>query len=87
MVEIKGMQKDIIEYDLRDLADGIEINEWRLFVINDSHSDSIIIQIQKDDGEAVSHIPRSLFLKMDDNDFDALINTIIYYNYQEYELD
>jgi hypothetical protein len=85
-MDIKEMKKDIIEYDLYWVVDGIPYGEYQLTILNED--DKIIIVLDDNEGFASWAMDREEFLNISTTeDLKKHINSILYYNYIEYEGD
>ena len=83
-MDIKEIKKDIIEYDLYYLLDGIEYGDYLLSIFNEG--DEIIIIVHDNQGSASFGMSRKEFLNINTTDeLKEHINSILYYNYIEYE--
>ena len=83
-ISIEEIKKDIIEYDLYYVVDGIPYGDYLLTVINEG--DKILIIISDNKGSASYTMSKEEFLniKMTD-ELKQHISSILYYNYIEYE--
>lgn len=83
-MDIKEMKKDLLEYDLYDLLDGIQYGDYLLNIYNGA--DKIIIVVYDDKGSASWAMEKREFLNIGTNEeLEKIINGILYYNYHEYE--
>lgn len=83
-MDIKEMKKDILEYDLYWVVDGVQYGDYFLTIINEN--DSIIIHIEDVEGFASWAMEREEFLDIKTTEeLEKHINNILYYNYIEYE--
>ena len=83
-MDIKEMKKDIIDYDLYHVVDGVQYGDYFLTIINEN--DSIIIHIEDVEGSASGAMSKEEFLNIKTTEeLKKHINSIIYYNYIEYE--
>lgn len=81
-MDIKEMKKDIIEYDLYYLLDGIEYGNYQLSILNEG--DKIIIVVYDDQGSASWAMNKDEFLNINTNEeLEKHINSVLYYNYIE----
>ncbi len=79
-MDIKELKKNIIEYDLYEVLDGIPYGDYRLTIINED--DKIIIHISDYEGSASCAMDKEEFLNIDTTEeLEKLINSILYYNY------
>ena len=84
MISINDLKKDLLEYDLYYLLDCVQYGDYFLTIINEN--DSIIIHIEDVEGSASYGMSREEFLNIKTTEELKLhINSIIYYNYIEYE--
>lgn len=85
-MDIKEIKKDLLEYDLYDLLDGVQYGDYLLNIYNGS--DKIIIEVYDDKGSASWTMEKKEFLNIGTNEeLEKIINGILYYNYIEYEGD
>ena len=83
-MDIKEMKKDIIEYNLHYLLDDIPYGDYFLSIINEG--DKILIIVHDDQGSASYVMDKEEFLNINTTDeLKEHINSILYYNYNEYE--
>ena len=83
-MDIKEIKKDIIDYNLYHVIDGVEYGDYQLSILNER--DSIIIHIEDDQGSATYVMTREEFLNIGTTEeLKKHINSILYYNYVEYE--
>ena len=83
-MDIKEMKKDILEYDLYYVVDGIPYGDYRLTILNENNN--IIIIVDDNKGSASWTMTREEFLNISTiEDLKKHINSILYYNYIEYE--
>ncbi len=83
-MDIKEIKKDIIEYDLYYVADGVQYGDHFLTIINEN--DSIIIHIEDIEGFASWAMDKKDFLNISTTEeLEKYINNILYYNYTYYE--
>lgn len=81
-MNINEIKKDIIEYDLYYLLDGIPYGEYFLTIINEE--DKILIIISDDQGSASYMMDKEEFLNIETTkELKQHINAILYYNYIE----
>ena len=79
-MDIKEIKKDLIEYDLYYLLDGIEYGDYLLTIINED--DNIIIIVHDNQGSASWAMDKDEFLNIKTTDeLKMHINSILYYNY------
>jgi len=82
-MDIKEIKKDLLEYDLYDLLDGVH-GDYLLNIYNGA--DKIIIVVYDDKGSASWAMEKREFLNIGTTDeLEKLINSILYYNYTKYE--
>jgi hypothetical protein len=85
-MDIKEIKKDLLEYDLYYLLDGMQYGDYFLSITNEG--DKIIIVVYDDQGSASWIIDREEFLNIaTTEELKKHINSILYYNYVEYEGD
>lgn len=83
-MDIKEMKKNIIEYNLYYVIDGIPYGDYQLTILNED--DKIMIVVYDDQGSASWEMDKDEFLNISTNEeLEQHINSIIYYNYVEYE--
>lgn len=83
-MDIQGMKKDIIEYDLYHVVDSIPYGKYLLTILNEG--EKIIIIADDNKGSAAGIITKEEFLNIDSTkELEKHINNILYYNYIEYE--
>ncbi len=83
-MDIKEMKKDILEYNLYYLLDGVPYGDHRLTILNEG--DKIIIIVDDNKGSASWAMDREEFLNISTTEeLEKHINNILYYNYIEYE--
>jgi len=81
-MDIKEMKKDLLEYDLYDLLDGVQYGDYLLNIYNGN--DKIIIVVYDDKGSASWTMDRDELLNISTNEeLEKIINSILYYNYTE----
>ena len=83
-MDIQEMKKDIVEYDLYHVVDAIPYGDYFLTILNEG--DKIIIHISDYEGSASWVMNREEFLNISTTEeLEKHINSILYYNYIEYE--
>ena len=83
-MDIKEMKKDIIDYNLYHVVDSIPYGDYQLSILNEG--DKIIIVAYDDQGSASWAMDKDEFLNIGTTkELKKHINSIIYYNYIEYE--
>ena len=83
-MDIKEIKNDIIEYDLHYVIDSIPYGDYFLSIINEN--DKIIIIIYDDQGSTSHVMDKEEFLNINTTEeLKKHINSILYYNYNEYE--
>ena len=83
-MDIKEMKKDLMDYNLYYLLDGIEYGNYQLSILNEG--DNIIIIVHDDQGSASWAMSKEEFLNIKTTEeLKKHINSILYYNYVEYE--
>ena len=85
-MDIKEMKKDILEYNLYRVIDDILYEDYFLSIFNEG--DQIIIAVYDNWGSAAYVMDKEEFLNIRTNEeLEQHINSILYYNYIEYEGD
>ena len=85
-MDIKEMKKNILEYDLYRVIDDILYEDYFLSIFNEG--DQIIIAVYDNWGSAAYVMDKEEFLNIRTNEeLEQHINSILYYNYIEYEGD
>jgi len=83
-MDIKEIKKDILEYDLYEVLDDIPYGDYFLTILNED--DKIIIHISDYKGSAAWATSKEEFLDIGTTEeLKKHINSILYYNYVEYE--
>ena len=83
-MDIKEMKKDLMEYNLYYLLDGVEYGNYQLSILNEG--DKIIIVVCDNEGSATGMIAKDEFLNINTTEeLEKHINSVLYYNYIEYE--
>ena len=83
-MDIKEMKKDLMDYNLYYLLNGIEYGNYQLSILNEG--DNIIIIVHDDQGSASWAMSKEEFLNIKTTEeLKKHINSILYYNYVEYE--
>ena len=83
MISINDLKKDIINYDLYYVVDGISYGDYRLTIINENNN--IVIILDDDKGFASWTMNRDEFLNIKTTEeLKKHIDAILYYNYNEY---
>lgn len=83
-MDIKEIKKDILDYDLYEVLDDIPYGNYFLTILNEGDKVAIIVDDNK--GSAASIMDREEFLNISTiEDLKKHINSIMYYNYNEYE--
>ena len=83
-VDIKEMKKDLVDYNLYHLLDGIEYGNYQLSILNEG--DKIIIVAYDDQGSASWAMSKEEFLNIKTTEeLKKHINNVLYYNYIEHE--
>ena len=84
MINIEDLKKDLIEYDLYWLLDGVEYGDYYPTIINERGS--IIIHIEDGEGSASWAMNRDEFLNINTTEeLKKYINAMLYYNYITHE--
>ena len=83
-MDIKDLKKDILEYDLYEVLDDIPYDDYFLTIFNEGNK--IIIIVRDDNGSAAWAMDKEEFLNIGTTEeLEQHINSILYYNYIEYE--
>ena len=83
-MNLKEMKKDIVEYDLYHVIDGVPYGDYQLSIFNEG--DKIAIVVYDEWGSAAYVMDREDFLNIGTTEeLKKHIDSIIYYNYIEYE--
>ena len=83
-MDIKEMKKDLVDYNLYYLLDGIEYGNYQLSILNEG--DKIIIHISDYEGSAAWAMSKEKFLNIKTTEeLKKHINAILYYNYIAHE--
>ena len=83
-MNLKEMKKDIVEYDLYHVVDGVPYGDYQLSILNEG--DKIIIVVYDNWGSAAYVMDKEDFLNIKTTEeLERHINSIIYYNYIEHE--
>ena len=83
-MDIKEMKKDLMDYNLYYLLDGIEYGNYQLSILNEG--DKIIIAVYDEWGSVAYVMDKEDFLIIGTTEeLKKHINSILYYNYVEYE--
>ena len=83
-MNIKEMKKDIIDYNLYHVVDSIPYGNYQLNILNEG--DKILIVVNDNEGSASGAMDKDEFLNIGTTkELEKHINSIIYYNYIEYE--
>ena len=83
-MDIKEMKKDLVDYNLYYLLDGIEYGNYQLSILNED--DKIIIHISDYEGSAAWAMSKEKFLNIKTTEeLKKHINAILYYNYIAHE--
>ena len=79
-MNIDDLKKDILEYNLYYLLDGVEYGDYQLSILNED--EKVIIAIYDDWGSAAWAMDKDEFLNISTTEeLKRHINNIIYYNY------
>jgi hypothetical protein len=85
-MDIKEMKKDILEYNLYYVVDGVPYGDYLLSIFNEG--DKVTILVEDAEGSAAWVMDREEFLNISTTEeLEKHINSILYYNYIEYEGD
>ena len=83
-MNIKEVKKDIIDYNLYHVVDSIPYGNYQLSILNEG--DKILIVVNDNEGSASWAMSKEEFLNIKTTEeLKKHINSIIYYNYIEYE--
>ena len=83
-MDIREIKKDLVDYNLYYLLDGIEYGNYQLSILNED--DKIIIHISDYEGSAAWAMSKEEFSNIKTTEeLKKHINSILYYNYVEYE--
>ena len=83
-MDINELKKDIIDYNLYYVADGIPYGDYRLTIINED--DKILIIVDDNEGHASWVMDKKEFLNIKTTEeLEKHINAILYYNYIVHE--
>ena len=83
-MNIKEMKKDLVDYNLYHVVDSIPYGDYQLSILNEG--DKIIIVVNDYEGSASWAMSKEEFLNIKTTEeLKKLINSILYYNYIEYE--
>ena len=83
-MNIKELKKNILEYDLYHVVDGVPYGDYQLSIFNED--DKIAIVVYDAWGSAAYVMDKKDFLTIGTNEeLEQHINSILYYNYIEYE--
>ena len=83
-MNIQEIKKNIVDYNLYHVIDGVEYGDYRLTILNEGNK--VIIAVYDEWGSAAYAMDRKDFLNISTTEeLEKYINNIIYYNYIEYE--
>ena len=83
-MDLKEMKKDIVDYNLYHVADGISYGNYQLSILNEG--DKILIVVNDNEGSASWVMSKEKFLNIGTTEeLKKHINSVLYYNYIEYE--
>jgi len=83
-MNIEEIKRDIVDYNLYHVVDNISYGEYLLNIINED--DKIIIIVHDNQGSATWTMTKNEFLDIPTTlELKKHINSILYYNYTEYE--
>ena len=83
-MDIKEIKKDIVEHNLYHVIDGVPYGNYQLSILNEG--DKILIVVNDNEGSASWATSKEEFLNIaTTKELEKHINSIIYYNYIEYE--
>ena len=82
-MDIREMKKDIIDYDLYHVVDSVPYGDYFLTILNEG--DKILIVVNDNEGSASWVMDKEEFLNIKTTEeLEKHINSILYYNYNEY---
>ena len=83
-MDIKEMKKDIVEYDLYHVVDGVPYGDYQLSIFNED--DKIAIAVYDAWGSAAYVMDKEEFLNIKTTEeLKKHINAMLYYNYITHE--
>jgi hypothetical protein len=83
-MDIKEIKKDILEYDLYHVIDGVPYGDYQLSILNEG--DKILIVVNDYEGSASWAMSKEEFLNFSTTEeLKKHINNILYYNYIKHE--
>jgi hypothetical protein len=83
-VDIREIKKDILEYDLYHVIDGVPYGDYFLTILNEGKK--ITILVEDVEGSASWAMSKEEFLNISTTeDLKKHINNILYYNYIKHE--
>ena len=86
MINMEDLKRDLLEYDLYYLLDGVEYGDYQLSILNEG--DKIIIVVYDEWGCAAYMMDKKDFLNIGTSEeLEKHINSILYYNYIVHEGD
>jgi hypothetical protein len=81
-MDLQEMKKDIIEYDLYWVVDGIPYGDYQLTILNEGNK--VMIVVEDAEGRAAWAMDREEFLSIGTTEeLEKHINNVLYYNYIE----
>ena len=81
-MNLKEIKKDILEYDLYHVIDGVQYGDYFLSILNEG--DKITILVEDAEGSAAWAMDKDEFLNIKTTEeLKKHINSILYYNYIE----
>jgi hypothetical protein len=83
-MDIKEIKKDILEYDLYHIIDGVPYGDYFLTILNEG--DKVLIVVNDYEGSASWAMSKEEFLNISTTEeLKKHINNILYYNYIKHE--
>ena len=84
MISIDDLKRDLVEYDLYHVIDGVPYGDYQLSIFNEG--DKIAIAVYDEWGSAAYVMDKKEFLNISSTEeLEQHINSILYYNYIEHE--
>ena len=85
-MDIREIKKDILEYDLYHVIDGVPYGDYFVTILNED--DKIITHISDYEGSAAWAMSKEEFLNIKTTEeLKKHINNVLYYNYIKHEGD
>jgi len=83
-MDIQEMKKDLLDYDLYHVVDGVPYGDYQLTICNEG--DKVMIIVDDNKGSATGTMNKKEFLNISSTEeLKKHINSILYYNYVEGE--